>query len=200
MKNDEGRNPSELWRSQSDEPTQNFAREEVRAKARKYEREGVIIYRAFCVVIPIFIAAFLYGMYNMMRLGKPWLVIGSGFGLVWAGCIAWGLVRNGRRRIPAQEPCERYLQKLFERKCQGLLWLRKCTLLLIPMVLASWWGAGPEIRAKTWGFQSRWLISALHGPAPLLVMGVVIAFLWWAFSREARRFEREIQQLAKQST
>jgi hypothetical protein len=199
MENIEGRDPEELWRSQDEEPIQ-ITRDEVRAKTRKYEREGVVIYRVFCVVTPIFVAAFLYGMYNMLRLGKPWLVIGAGFGLIWAGCIAWGLVRNGRRRIQPQEPCGRYLQQLFERKCEGLLWLRRCVLLLIPMVLASWWGGGPELREKTWGVHSPWLLSALHGPVPLLVIGVVLVFLWWAFSREARRFEREIQQLAKQST
>jgi hypothetical protein len=199
MKNDEARNSGELWRSQDEEPIE-IAREVVRAKALKYEREGVVIYGVFCVLIPIFIAAFLYGVYNSVRLGKPWLVIGAGFGLVWVGCIAWGLVRNGRRRLPAQEPCERYLQQLFERKCQGLLWLRKCILLLVPMVLASWWGSGAELRARIWGVQSTWLLSALRGPALLLVIGVVIAFVWWALTHEVRRFEREIQLLTKQST
>jgi hypothetical protein len=122
-------------------------------------------------------------LYNMLRLGQPLLIAGAGFGFATLGYIAWGLIRNRRGGIPPVGPCRNYLRWVFERKRRALLLLRNCILLLIPAMVTSWLGHGPELRAKTRGV--------------LMVMGLLIAFLWWAFSHQARKVESEIEGLMK---
>jgi hypothetical protein len=170
--------------------------DEVRAKASKYERESVLVYWVVALgLTPLFLTAFIY---NLVRLREPLLIAGTGLALATYCLIAWPLVRNGPNRIAPAEPCLDFLRREFEAKRRGLLWVRGCVLLLIPAVLVSWWGGGPALRAKTLGIQSPWLLSLLRGPAPLIVLALVIAFLWFAFSSQARKIEREINKLPKQ--
>lgn len=65
---------------------------------------------------------------------------------------------------------------------------------------ACWFhgGEAPVFRARALGIQSPWLLGLLGGPALLIVMGAIIAFLWFAFSLQARKVEREIDKLARQ--
>jgi len=183
-----------LWKLQEDEPME-MAAAEVRAKARRYRRESVLVYWVVLGLAPLLLAAFIH---NIMRFRDPWLIVGQGFGLATVFCIAWRVVRNGPTRMLPTEPCVHFLRREFEGKRRGLLWVRGCLLLLIPAVLASWWGGGPVAGAKALGVKSPWLLSVIGGSAPLIVIAVLLALVWFAFSKEARRFERELENLRRE--
>jgi hypothetical protein len=68
---------------------------------------------------------------------------------------------------------------------------------LAPGIVVLWWGGGPVLGAKTLGIQSvRWL-RILEGPMPLIVIALILAFEWFAFSKEVRRVDREIEKLGQ---
>jgi hypothetical protein len=145
---------------------------------------------------PLFLTAFIY---NLVRLREPLLIAGTGLALATYCLIAWPLVRNGPNRIAPSEPCLDFLRREFEAKRRGRLWVRGCILLLIPAVLVNVFArsAGPPPHHEL-GIQAPWLLSLLRGPAPLIVLALIIAFLWFAFSSQARKIEREIKKLPKQ--
>jgi hypothetical protein len=175
------RNEQDLWKSQEDQPMQ-FTTKEVCAKAHKYERQNVILHRVVLGLGPLLAAGFLW---NLIRLREPWLMAGQACALAAWCYMVWELVLKGPHRMGPQEPCADFLRQELDGKRRGLVRLRAGVLLTIPAILASWWGGGP---AKTWGFQ-------LHSPAPLIVMAVILAFLFFAFSKEVQKIEREIAGL-----
>jgi len=61
------------------------------------------------------------------------------------------------------EPCVLFLRRGFEAQRQGLLWLRRLVLLMVPGVLALRWGCGPVLGLKTWGIQSPRLLRLVKG-------------------------------------
>jgi len=90
-----------------------------------------------------------------------------------------------------------FLRREFEAKRQGLLWARRCWLLLIPAMLASWWGGGP-LRGKALGIRPSWWPSLLNQHEPLIVTSLVVAFVWFTLWKEARKVERETDKLGKE--
>jgi hypothetical protein len=186
------REPSnqDLWKSQEEEPM-HMTTAKVCARAHKYERENVIVYWAVLSLVPVFLAGFIY---NLTRLREPLLLTGSTLAFVTFGCMFGKLIWRGPHRMPPAEPCLHFLRRKLEAKRRGLLWIRGCLLLLVPGIGAALWGGGPLLRAKTLGAQSPWLLSALRGPGPWIVMASLIAFEWFAFSTTARKVEREIEK------
>ncbi|HLJ51381.1 MAG TPA: hypothetical protein VKU01_35485 [Bryobacteraceae bacterium] len=153
-----------------------FTNSEVRAGVRKYEREGLILYWAVWALIPVFLGVFIL---NAVRIREPFLLTASGLSVLTFCCMAWPLLRTGPRRTSPTEPGVDYLRRVFEGKIQGMRWIRQCMLLLIPAVAAAWWGRG----------------AARANPVPFIVLSVFVAFCWFAFWHEGRRFERELQKL-----
>ena len=132
--NDREQSHQDLWKSQEDVPMQ-MTTDEVRAKARRYERENVLVFWAMLGLTPLFLALFIY---DVVRLHEPVLVqVGGGLAVATFCCIAGRLVWKGPNRIVSGEPCVHFLRREFEGKRQGLLWARRCWLLLIPAMLAS---------------------------------------------------------------
>jgi hypothetical protein len=191
--NDREHSHQDLWKSQEDVPMK-ITSDEVRVKAIRYERESLLVYWVVMGLTPLFFAAFLY---NLVRLREPLLIAGTGFGLATWCSIAWKILRNGPNRISPVEPCLDFLRREFEGKRRGLLWVRGCVLLLIPAVMFSWWGGGPVLRAQAWGTRSPRVLSFLAGPGMLVAMAPIIAFLWFAFSRQARKVKGEIDKLPR---
>jgi hypothetical protein len=68
-------------------------------------------------------------------------------------------------------------------------------LLLLPAVLAAWWGGGPALTAEEMGVKAAWLLRA-HQPVTLIVTVLVLAFIWFAMGNAARKVEQEIEKLA----
>lgn len=183
----------ELWKSQEEEPMQ-MTTEEVCAMARRQEKLSVRAFWAMLGLTALFVAAFVH---NLIQFRDPWLITGTAWALAVLCCISWRLVRNGPARIGPAEPCVHFLRRELERKRQGLLWIRWGVLLFFPAMLASWWGGGPVLRAKTLGIKASWLLQ-VHKPAPLIAMALILAFVSFAFAREARKVEREIEKLGKE--
>ncbi len=168
--------------------------DEVRARARRYERENVLFFWVMLGLTPLFVAAFIY---NLVHFRQPWLVAGTAWTLVALCYVVWRLVRNGPNRMVPGEPCVHFLRREFEGKRQGSLWLRRFVVLLIPAILASWWGGGP-LRGKALGIRPSWWPSLLKDYEPLIVTALVLAFIWFASWREGRKAEREIEKLSKE--
>jgi hypothetical protein len=181
----------QLWKSQEEE-SMELSTELVRAKALRYEKESVAVYWTVLAITPLFVGAFLY---NMFRLNEPWLVAGAGLALTAFVGMVWKVVRTGPTKLVPAEPCAHFLRREFEAKRKGLLCVRTWLLLLIPAVVASWWGDGPELRARALGIHSPSVLNLLKGPAPLIVMGLIVGFLWFAFSHQARKVDLEIENL-----
>jgi hypothetical protein len=188
-----GNSHQDLWKSQEEE-SMELADHDVRDKARKHEKEREIVRWVVLGLIPFFLAAYIYNLVQMA--GAPWLMLGQSLGLATFACIAWAVIRSKTDRNAPAEPCVDFLRRLFQAKLRGSLWIRRCMLLLIPAVLASWWGGGPELGAKAFGVRDPSLLNALRGPAPLIVMGVLIALVWLAFREHERRIRRELEKLA----
>jgi hypothetical protein len=192
--NDREQSHQDLWKSQEDGPMQ-ITTDEVRAKARRYERENVLVFWAMLGLTPLFLALFIY---NVVRLREPLLVqVGGGLAVATFCCIAGRFVWKGPNRIVPGEPCVHFLRREFEGKRQGLLWARRWWLLLVPAMLASWWGGGP-LRGKALGIRPSWWPSLLKEYEPLIVTSLVVAFVWFAFWKEGRKVEREIDKLGKE--
>ncbi len=85
QRNDREQSHQDLWKSQDDGPMQ-MTTDEVRAKARRYERENVLVFWAMLGLIPLFLALFIY---DVMRLREPLLVhVGRGLAVATFCCIA----------------------------------------------------------------------------------------------------------------
>lgn len=180
-----------LWKSQEEDPMQ-ITMEEVCARARMQETRSARAFRAILCLAALFAVAFIH---NLLRFRQPWLITGTAWALVAICYIAWRLLRNGPARRRPAEPCMDFLRRELEAKRQGALGIRWLVVLLSPAILASWWGGGPALRAKTLGVQSAWVLQLLNGPALLIVMALAMAFVWFAFSRQARKIKREMERL-----
>ena len=180
-----------LWKSQKEEPMQ-MTTEEVRARARAYERENVLAHWLLLALGTLGAAAFGY---NMVQFRGPWIRVANVSALGALSYFVWRLTRNGPRRIGPAEPCVRFLEREFQGKRQTLLEIRRLVLLLFPCLVASWWAGGPVASAKSlWGFVPPRLLW-FHGIEPLIVGALVLALVWFACGKQARKVEREIEKL-----
>lgn len=148
--------PQDLWKAQEDGAV-TMASDEVRARANRYERESVLVYRVTLGLTPLFLFLFIY---NLARLSGPLLLAGTGLALAAYCLIAWKVLRGGPHRSAPAEPCLDYLRREFDQKRRGLLWVRGCVLLLAPAVLVSWWG-GAGFPGQSIGHS----ISLVAGPS-----------------------------------
>lgn len=172
----------------------NMTTEQLCAKASWYERENVWAYRIMLGLAPLLVALIVYQLYEVIHLGKYLLTTTLTWLLATFCYISWRFLRNGPRRMVPAEPCVQFLKREFEGKRQTAAATRIWMLLLLPAVLADWWGGGPALRAKELGIKSEWLLK-LHGPVPLIFAISVFATIWFAMGSEARRAEREIEKL-----
>lgn len=184
----------ELWKSQEDDEM-DITSDEIRAKAYQHERHSVRVYWVLITITPPFIAAFVH---NLIYFRDPWLR----FGAIWAVAafcyIVWHLIRKRPTRIQPAEPCAQYLRREYATKRDGLVWVRRAVLLFFPAVVATWFGGGPLLRAKSLGITSPFVLHMLGGPAPLIGMALILALVWFAFSHELRKLDREIETLRRE--
>ena len=173
----QGNEHQDLWKSQEEgsqeESSMDITLEAVRVKARRYERESVIAHRVALILTPLFVLGFGY---NIARLREPWIVAGQVWALLWFCGMVWKLLWQGPHRITRTEPCLVYLRREFQYKRQGLLWLRNWVLLLLPAILASWWGGR-------------------LGPLPFVATSLTVAFVSFAFTHHANKVRRWLQEL-----
>lgn len=195
MKNDEKERAQELlWKSQEDEQVE-LATEELRARAVKYERQSVRMFWVVLGVSLLLIAAFTR---NLIHFRELWLILGAAWALLVVCYFAWRVLRHGPNRLHPAEPCVQYLRRELGGKHEGLQSLRLAVLLVCPAIIASWRGGGMVLRAKLMGVTSPWLLRLCGGPAPLIAMALILAFVWFAFSHALRKVDRKIEHLNRE--
>jgi hypothetical protein len=184
-----------LWKSQEEEQM-HITTEEVRARARRYERENVLAHWILVVLTPLAVTWIAHDLYGLLRLHKPLLIATETWLLVTFCYVVWGFLRNGPRRTGKAEPGAQFLKREFEGRRQFFLSARRWILLLVPAVLAAWWGGGPALTAKEMGIKAAWLLR-VHQPVTLIVTILVLGFLWFALGNAARKADREIEKLGQ---
>jgi hypothetical protein len=196
MQNDKPEQSCEyLWKSQKEEQM-NISTEEIRARARRYERGNVLEHWILACLAPLAVAWIVRDLYGLLRLHKLLLMATESWLLVTFCYVVWGFLRNSPRRIRTAESCSQFLKREFEGKRRFFLSLRRWILLLVPAVLAAWWGGGPALTAKEMGIKAAWLLR-VHQPVTLIVTILVLVFIWFAMGNETRKAEQEIEKLGR---
>ncbi len=184
----------DVWKSQEEEQM-NISTEEICARARRHERGNVLGYWTLACLAPLAVAWIVHDLYGLLRLHKPLLIATESWLLLTFCYVAWGFLRNIPRRIRTAESCSQFLKREFEGKRRAFLSVRRWILLLLPAVLAAWWGGGPALTAEEMGVKAAWLLRA-HQPVTLIETVLVLAFIWFAMGNAARKVEQEIEKLA----
>lgn len=92
-------------------------------------------------------------LYNVYRVEQPWIRFGQAWTLGVIVYLFEPAVGLGRRRVGAIEPCAQFLARQHEERGWGYQRIRGRLFLLIPGIVASWWGGGaltaPKARDST---------------------------------------------------
>jgi hypothetical protein len=193
MEESDGTVHEELWKSQEGEPMK-MTNDEVCIEAHRREKSSARTYWVLAGFTLLFLLAFVR---NVLQFHEPWLIAGTGWILTELGLFAWRLFRNGPTRIAPTEACARFLRRELEDRGEGLRWISWGSLFLFPAVVAMWLGGGPALGARQFGIATPLLLRLLEGPFFLIATALILAFVWFAFSREARKVEGEIKKLGQ---
>jgi hypothetical protein len=169
-----------LWKQQEEEPM-NLTVEDVCARGRRHQRNDARVGWVLLALTPLVIAAYIR---NLLQFHDRWLIAGTGWGLAAFCYFVWISIRNGTRPKPAEEPCVHYLRRLFEGKRRWASQMRWAVLMCIPAIVAVRVGRGTALNARSLAVTAPWLL--------------LLALVWFAMTLEARRLEREIQNLGSQ--
>lgn len=169
--------------------------DEICVKARRREQFSVAAYWTILVLAVLFAAGFIR---NLIYLSQSWLIAGTAWALAALCVIAWRLLRKGPHQRHEAEPCARFLIRELEGKRDGVLWIRWLALLLFPAAVGCWLGDGPVLEARMWGVRSPIVLQCLESPFFLLAFGLIVAFVWFAFTRHGRKISLELDRLRAQ--
>ena len=92
--------------------------------------------------------------HNAWSIDQPWVKFGQGWMLIVMTVYVWSLIRDRTGRKASSETCTGFLLRALEKKRDGFLAVRRVVLLIIPAILASWWGGGPALKARANRFGS----------------------------------------------
>lgn len=191
--------PGNVWRSQPEEkpPGMQIALtpEKLGAMARSRENFNAYFSRALVAVTIVLTGAFLYNVY---RIDQPWIRFGQAWTLGVIIYLFAPALEGGRRRTGANDPCARFLQRQHEERRLGYLRIRRRLFLLIPGILACWWGGGPLAAAKGQALRPfPWLIRFYSGPWLFLITGVALVLVYIAFGKAAEKAARERDEVLR---
>ena len=178
--------PENAWRSQTTEekqPNMHIALtpDELCAMARSREKLNAYVSRAVVAVAIAFAGAFLYNVY---RIDQPWIRLGQAWTLGVIVYLFAPALEGGRRPMGASDPCARFLERQHAERRSGYLRLRRPLFLLIPGILACWWGGGH--------------LAAARAPAWLFVLtGAALVLVWIAFGKAAEKAARERDEVLR---
>ncbi|HTC89756.1 MAG TPA: hypothetical protein VK686_15725 [Bryobacteraceae bacterium] len=195
QEDDRDQSVEELWAAE-EETSMQISNEEVCFQARSYERKNARLRWALLGATALIIAAYLRNLVKLMvTFREPWLIAGTAWILATFCFVGWFLVRCAPPRMTPGEPCLLFLRGGFAAQRRILVWLRRGHFLMVPPVLAVWWGAGPAHGAKAMGIHSVKVLRVLEGPVPLIVIGLLLTCTWLAFWHETKKVDREIEKL-----
>lgn len=159
-----------LWKQQEEAPM-NITVEDVCARGRRHQRNDARVGWGLLAITPLVIAAYIR---NLLQFHNRWLIAGTAWGLAAFCYFVFISIWNGTRSKPAEEPCVHYLRRLFEGKRRWASQMRWAVLMCIPAIVAVRVGRGTGLIAP-------WLL--------------ILVLVWIAMTLEARRLDREIQNL-----
>ena len=190
-----GRGYESLWKAQEKEEL-HMTFDEVCVRARAFEKKSVGEYWVALVMLGVVIVV---DSIYLVRFSEPLIRLGNASCLAVFLYIAVKFIRKGpphRLRARAQpDSCVSFLRGELKKKREGLLELRWILCLLMPGLFALWWGGGPVAFLKWLGIDRPWLTQYYESPAPLIGFVVLLAVAWFGSGREARRIQREIEEL-----
>jgi hypothetical protein len=190
-----GTEPEGVWKSQDEKEELSMTTDELCAKAQSQDRGNVVAHWTVTAVCVLLAAGFAY---NVFAVSQPWIRLGQAsiMGAILFLCGA--LLRRGPRRIQANEPCVKFLERSIEGKREGALEIRRVLFLLIPGIAACWWGGGPAAKVTALGIHpSSWLFQFASGPWPFLAVGLALAFVWFAFGTIAEKASQELKGIRR---
>lgn len=169
--------------------------DELCVMARSQEKLHVRTRWIVAAVLVAFAGCFLY---NVFSIDEPWIRLGQ----AWMfGVMCYLFAENLQRepmRIGTNEPCAHFLEREFENKRRGFLAIRGRLFLFIPGIAATCWGGGPMVRAKAMGLDpSSWPFRLVTGTWLLLIVGVILAVVWFAFGKAAEKARRDQQDIRR---
>jgi hypothetical protein len=195
QEDDRDQSVQELW-AVEEETSMEISNEEVCIRARRYERKNTRLRWALLGATVLIVTAYLRNLVKLLvNFREPWLIGGTAWILATFCFVGWFLVQCAPPRMTPGEPCLLFLLRGFEAQRRVLVWLRRGLFLMVPPVLAVWWGAGPALGAKAMGIRSVRVLRLLEGPALLIVSGLLLTCVWLAFWHETRKVDREIERL-----
>lgn len=189
--------PEAAWRSQAEEQQRSMqitlTPDELCAMAQSREKLNARVIRSVVVVTVALAAALLYNVY---RVDQPWIRIGQAWTLGVIVYLFGPAFERGRRRTGASEPCAQFLARQHEERQRGYLRVRRRLFLLIPSIVASWWGGGPLTAARARGLDpSSWLYHFLAGPGPFIITVTALVLVWFAFGKAAEKAAQDREEV-----
>jgi len=168
-----------VWKNQQEaQPNMQLALtpDQLCAMARARERLSARVRSASLVVIAAIAAGLLYDVY---RVEQSWIRIG----VAWTLCIVvylFGSAFENKAHSDATEPCSRFLEREHEERRRHYLRIRNRLFLLVPGILACWYGRALTI-IKTSS------PSASAPPWLFLTTAIALVLLWFAFGKAAQK-------------
>jgi hypothetical protein len=200
MREDESarHDPENTWKDQKEEQIQ-MTLDEVCMKARSFETKSL---REYWLVLGVLALLIAKAAINFAVFSSPMVKMGWGSGVATFLYIALRWARNGPpqrlRAMSSPDSCVDFLRSELKRKRERLLEIRLALLLLVPAMVACWWGGVAIEIAKWLGIDASWYTRLQDSPAPLIAFALVLAAAWVGFGREARQIGREIENLGSQ--
>jgi hypothetical protein len=173
--------PQTVWRKQEEEQRNMqgvLTPDQLCAMARSRERLSARVRSASLVVIVAIATGLLYDLY---RVDQPWIRIGVAWTLsIVVYLFGPAFAKNKARGIDASEPCIRFLEREHEERRRHYLRVRNRLFLLIPGILACWFGRALTIIKGP---------SASYSAPPWLFLTTAIALVlvWFAFGKAAQK-------------
>lgn len=181
------------WKRTEDNDMPDLSPDRICEMARCRERDSLWSRRIAAFALVCLGGAFLY---NCLRVDQPWVRIGQGWMLAATLYYAWRVARSKSDRRDGNETCLAFLVRSLEGKRRTMRELQWTVLVVVPAMLASWWGGGPELRARAMGLDpSSPLYRYYTGGWPFVVTALTLAFVSFAFADGAKKAARKIEGL-----
>lgn len=169
------------WKSQEQQGSSEISltAEKICALARSRERLNAWVKAA----VVIFVAALAGGLlYNVYRIGEPWIRLGQAWTLVVLAYLFGPVFERGRGRKGISEPCARFLERQHEERRRDYLHIQRRLFLLIPGMAACWWGRSALAAPGLWLFVST---------------GAGLVLVWLAFGKAAEKAARDREEVRR---
>ena len=187
--------PQDIWKRNDPALPQLPATAEMCAMARQREWENIWMRGAGLSALTALAIAFAY---NAWSLDQPWVRCGQGWMLIVMTVYLWSLIRDRTARRASDETCTGFLLRALGRKRDGFRAIRRVVLFIIPGILASWWGGGAALKARTMGLDpSSLYYRYLHSSGPIIATCVLLLVIWIAFGAAAKKASAELEALRR---